>query len=83
MEQVHTLLANDEKLKDLTTVANAFNNFFNMIIEKLNIKQTEKGDAVSILKDSFPGNLARIKTIPITEAEIKKYFIKQRKIIRL
>jgi hypothetical protein len=52
-------------------MANAFNNFFITITEKLNIQQIEKGDAISILKDSFPGNFPSIKIIPITEAEIK------------
>jgi len=66
VEQHPTLLANDEKLQDLTNAANTFNNFFITIIEKLNIKQKEKGDDVSTLNDSFPGNFASIKIIPIT-----------------
>jgi hypothetical protein len=45
-------------------------NFFITITEKFNIQQREKGDTISILKDSFPGNLKKKKT-PITEAEIK------------
>jgi hypothetical protein len=56
VEQVPTLLVNDEKLKDPTDVVNAVNNLFTTITEKLNIQQTQKGDATSILKDSFPGN---------------------------
>ena len=52
-------------------MANAFNNFFTTITEKLNIQQIQKGDAISILKDSFPGKFPSIKIIPITEAEIK------------
>ena len=63
MEQVPTLLVNDEKLKDLTNAANTFNNFFTTIIEKLN-KQIERGDDVSYLRDSFPGNFASIKNNP-------------------
>jgi hypothetical protein len=43
---------NDEKLKDPTDVAKAFNNFFITITEKLNIQQIVKGDAISIVKDS-------------------------------
>ena len=39
VEQVPTLLVNDDKLKDPTDVANAFNNFFITITEKLNIQQ--------------------------------------------
>ena len=35
VEQVPTLLANDEKLKDPTNVTNAFNNFFITITENL------------------------------------------------
>jgi hypothetical protein len=44
---------NCTKLKDPTNVANAFNNFNIKITKKLNIQQTEKGDAVSILKIHF------------------------------
>jgi hypothetical protein len=50
-------------------MANAFNTFFLTITKKLNIQQAEKGDAVSFLADSFPGNFPSMKTIPITEAE--------------
>ena len=32
---------------------------------------TDKGDAISILDDSFPGNLPSIKIISIIQAEIK------------
>ena len=66
VEQLLTLLVNDEKLKDLTNVAKAFNNFFITITEKLNTQQTAKGDAISILKDSFPGNFSSRKIIPVT-----------------
>jgi hypothetical protein len=55
VEQVPTLLVNDETLKDPTDWVNASNNLFTTITENLNIQQIEKGDAVSILKDSFPG----------------------------
>jgi hypothetical protein len=48
-------------------VASAFNNFF--ITVALKIKHSR--DAISILKDSFPGNFLSIKIIPVTEAEIK------------
>jgi len=48
-----------------------FNNFFIIVTEKLNIQQIEKGDAIFILKDSFPGKFPSIIIIPINEAEIK------------
>jgi len=37
----------------------------------LNNQQIEKGDVISILTDSFPGNFPSIKIIPITQAEIR------------
>ena len=66
-----TIPVNDEKLKVLTNMANAFNSFFVTITEHLNIEQMGKGDAISVQTDSFPGNFPSIKIIPITEAEIK------------
>jgi hypothetical protein len=51
-------------------VANGFINYFITITKKLNV-QLEKGNVISNLKDSFPGNFPRIKIIPTTEAEIK------------
>jgi hypothetical protein len=32
-------------------MANAFNNFFTTITDKLNMQQMEKGNAISVLKD--------------------------------
>jgi len=51
------------------------------VTEKLNIPQIQKGSAISILKDSFPGYFPSIKLIPITEAEIKSIirFVKPKK----
>ena len=46
VEQVPSLLVNDEKLKDPTNVANAYNKFFIRITKKLNIQRKEKGDAI-------------------------------------
>jgi hypothetical protein len=42
MEQVPTIIANEEKSKDPTNVTNAFNNMFISITEKLNIQQRGK-----------------------------------------
>jgi len=53
VEQVPTWRVKDEKSKDPTDVANAFNNFFITIIEKWNIQQIQKGHAISILKIHF------------------------------
>ena len=50
-------------------MAKGFSNFFIIITEK--IEDTGKGDAISIIKDSFPRNFTSIKIIPITEAKIK------------
>jgi hypothetical protein len=50
VEQVCTLLVNDEKLNDPTNMPNAFNNLFITITKKLSIQQIEK-DVISVLKD--------------------------------
>ena len=72
IEKVPSTLVNMGKLKDKKkTVANAFNNFFLTNSEKWNRYKSEKRDAISFLKDSFPGNFPTINIIPITEAEIK------------
>ena len=62
---------NTGTVKDQTTVANTFNNFFLTTSEKLNIHKFEEGNVISFLKDSFPSNFPNINIIPITEAEIK------------
>jgi hypothetical protein len=49
------------------------------------IQKIDKGDGISILRDSFPGNFPSIKIIQTTKAEIKSTILslKQKKIIRL
>ena len=76
---------NDEKLKDPSNDDNAFNNFFITTAGKYNIYRVEKGDAISILKDSFPGKFPSIKIIPVTEEEMKStiHYLQQQKIIML
>ena len=85
IEQVPTSLVNTGTLKDQTTVANTFNNFFLTASEKLNIHKFEEGDAISFLKDSFPRNFPNINIIPITEAELKCILssLKPKKFFRL
>lgn len=63
----------------------AFNNLFITIIEKFNVQQIEKWDAISVLKDSFPGYFPCIQIIPISEAEVKSiiHSSKQKKKIML
>jgi hypothetical protein len=70
-EQIPSLVVGNEKLKEPKSMANAFNNYFLTVAEKLNVQKFEKGDAISLLKESFPGIFPSIKIIPITEAEIK------------
>jgi len=76
---------NDEKLKDPTNMANAFNNFFITITDKLNIQQIQQGDAISILKDSFPRNIPSLKIIPTIKKEITSiiHSLKPKKVISL
>jgi hypothetical protein len=79
IEQVPSSLVKIGTLKDQTTVANTFNNFFLTASEKLNIHKFEEGDAVSFLKDSFPRNFPNINIIPITEAEMKSIISTKKK----
>jgi hypothetical protein len=85
IERVPSALVNIGTLKDQTTLANTFSNFFLTTSEKLNIYKFEEGDAISFLKDSFPRYFPTINTIPITEAEIKSIIssLKQKKLFRL
>jgi hypothetical protein len=78
VEQVPTLLVKDETIKQTRPIPSI--NSLQQLLKKLNIQQTDKGDATSILQHSFPGNLPSIKQIPITEAEIKCiiHFLKQK-----
>jgi hypothetical protein len=62
---------NDEKLKVLTNMASAFNNFFITVTEKFNIQYLEKEAAILIPTDSLPGNFPSIKINPVTEARLK------------
>jgi hypothetical protein len=71
MAEVPSLLLNNEELTDPKNVANAFNTFFLTITEQLNIQQVEKGDAVSFLEDSFPGNFPSMKTIKSPRLKLK------------
>ena len=48
--QASYLPVNYEKFKDPTNMANAFNNLFATITERLNIQQVTKGDAIPILR---------------------------------
>jgi hypothetical protein len=78
VEQVPALLVNDEKLKDPTDVANAFNNLFTTITEKLNIQKIVKGGTISILKDSLPWNFPSIDIIAVTETEMQSIIHSQK-----
>ena len=53
VEQGSLILVNDEKLKDPTNMAKAFNNFIITITEKLNNPQIEKGDTTQFKELHF------------------------------
>jgi len=80
LQQVPILLVNDEKFMDPTNVANAFNNFFVTVTEKLNIQHIRW---VCYLNSKLfiSWNFPSTKIIPITEGEIKNviHSIKQKK----
>jgi len=64
-------------------MANILNPFFRTNIKQINIQQLEKRDTVSVIRELFPGHFPTIKTITITEVEIKTTFHKIKRIIRL
>jgi hypothetical protein len=70
-EQIPAVLINGEKVKDLKIIANAVNKFFLTITENLNLHQELRGDDISFLEDASARKFPGIKTIPITETEIK------------
>jgi hypothetical protein len=70
-EQTPSLLINNKKVKDPDVIADAFNIFFLTITKNLNLHKKVIGDAISSLKEAFPTKLPGIKTIPMTETEIK------------
>jgi hypothetical protein len=70
-----SLLTNNEKVKDLGTVANDFNNFFLTTTESLNLHQVGREDAVSFLKAAFPVKFPNINIIPTTETEMKSVIL--------
>jgi hypothetical protein len=53
VEQFPTILVNDGRVKDPTDVANAFDNFFITITEKIIVQPIEKGAVISILEYSL------------------------------
>jgi len=52
-------------------MVNSLNPFFRTSTKQINIQQLEKTDGVSVIRELFPGHLRTIKTITITEVEIK------------
>jgi hypothetical protein len=74
-EQMPSLLTKDEKMKDPEKVADVINSFFLSIAENLNQHQVQKEDPITFSKDSFLCNFHGIKTVPISEAEIKSIIL--------
>lgn len=66
-EEMPTILAYNEKVKDPKKVADAFKSFFLTASESFNLHQVRKEDVIFFLKDWFPF----MKFIETTEAEIK------------
>ena len=50
--------------------ADVFNKYFLTITDSLSIHSPKQNTAISLLRDSYPNCVTKIKTIPVTEAEI-------------
>jgi hypothetical protein len=57
-------------LDDPTEIANALNKHYINITENINIKNTDGSKAATLLKNHRLENIAQMKIIPVTEAEI-------------
>jgi hypothetical protein len=62
-EQIQSLLRNNEKVKDPEVVV--------IITENINLHEKMRGYAISLLNKAFSRKFPGIKTISITETEIK------------
>lgn len=60
-----------KKLKDPENMANDLNTLFTAVIEKLNLHQVRNEEAISFLKETFPGNIHGHIIIPTTQTEKK------------
>jgi hypothetical protein len=70
-KQSPSLLINNEKIMDPKIVANAFNTFFLVVAENLNLHQEGKEYALSLLKHAFPEGFPSINIIPTTKTDIQ------------
>jgi hypothetical protein len=70
IEQMPSLLINDEKLKIQKRLL-IFLSFFLLIAENLDLHQVGKEGPISSLKDAFPCKFHGIKIVPTSESEIK------------
>jgi hypothetical protein len=56
--------------------ADAFNNYFLSVIERLNLTDVQADSAISHLQRSYPNSFPVIAVVPVTEAEFN-WFPKQ------
>jgi hypothetical protein len=62
--------SNNGTTVNLEDVANAFSKYFLTIADSLSIQSPKQNTAISLLRDSYPNCVTKMKTIPVTEAEI-------------
>jgi hypothetical protein len=56
---------------NMEDAADAFNKYFLTITDSLSIQSPKQNNAISLLRDSYPNCVTKMKTIPVTEAEIR------------
>jgi hypothetical protein len=63
-------LSNNGTAVSLENAADAFNKYFVNTTDNLNIQNPKQNAAISLLRVSYPNSVTKMKTIPVTEAEI-------------
>jgi hypothetical protein len=62
--------SNTGKTVNLEDAADAFNKYFLTITNSLSIQSPKQNTAISLLRDSYPNCVTKMKTIPVTKAQI-------------
>ena len=57
-------------IDDPTEIANALNKYYINITENINIRNTDKSEAETLLKNHILENTVQMRIIPVTESEI-------------
>jgi hypothetical protein len=66
-EEMLSKFSNNGTTVNLEDAADAFNKYFLTITDSLSIQSPKQNTALSLLRDSYPNCVTKMKTIPVTE----------------